>query len=113
MASKKSSSKENQHVRKSIIRNVEVPLKSDHEKKNKRVTISETTLQRDYVDVQEPQTRRSLHEPRVNKLAEWRKTLNEIKNVQPNAINCMEDVSKSTQDFINRAVSHHFNKFEK
>ena len=106
MASRKSSEKENYDVvRKSILMNPEIPLNNEQTRnKNKRVTINNCPNNFDDL-FKEPASSKSLHEPRINKLAEWRQTIEEIKDYSAKEIKDMADVSKNTQDFINRAVS--------
>lgn len=105
MASKKCSSIENKEgVRKSILRNPEIPLPNDQ---NKKITIHEKGT---WKEVRQSHGI-SLHDPKINQLAEWRKRLNEIENYAAKEIKGMQDVSKNTQEFINRVVSHLINSY--
>ncbi|CAG9798004.1 unnamed protein product [Chironomus riparius] len=106
MNSKKCSAKENQNpVRKSILRYPEVPLNNEQINKNKRITVYGPESSKRSENTDQKQSRKSLHEPTINKLAEWRKVLDEVKNYSTKEVKDMNDVSKTTQDFINRAVS--------
>lgn len=46
-----------------------------------------------------------LDKPRLNKLAELRKTLNEIKNYEAKIVGNSQDISENSQQIMNRAVS--------
>lgn len=104
MESRKSSSKENKNiVRKTIIRYPEVPLNNEQPKNIKSVHVPECSKKSE--NSNQKTSRKSLHEPTINKLADWRKALEEIKDYKLKSLTDMNDVSKTTQDFINRAVS--------
>lgn len=112
MASSKGASKENQQaVRKSILRNPEVPLQNQ-QKSVKRISIVDQKDKAAPTKAKETKSL-SLHEPKINQLAEWRKTLAEINNFNVKEVKEMQDVSKNTQDFINRAVSSYAAHFQR
>lgn len=52
-----------------------------------------------------PATSSNLDQPRLNKLAELRKSLNEIKNYEAMILANTNDLSANSQQLVNRAVS--------
>lgn len=106
MESRKSSSKENKNiVRKSIIRYPEVPQNNEQPKNAKIAPINGPECSKKSENAEQKTSRKSLHEPTVNKLADWRKALEELKDYKLRSITGKNDISKTSQDFINRAVS--------
>jgi hypothetical protein len=108
MDSRKSSSKENRNtVRKSFLRNPEVPLNNDQtNNKNKRVTIYGPECSKKSENKEQQTSRKSLHEPTINKLAEWRKVLEEVKQYTIQDSIKQSDIGQDAQKLINHAVSH-------
>lgn len=61
--------------------------------------------------------RLDLHQPRINKIAELRRSLDEIKNYEAKILETEKELNKNSQQMINRAVSlrrgamlQHFNE---
>jgi len=106
MDSRKSSTKENQNtVRKYFFRNPEVPLNNE-KTRSKRVTINDTECSKRLENKEQQTSRRSLHEPTINKLAEWRKVLEEVKQYTIQDTTKHIDIDQSAQELINHAVSN-------
>lgn len=100
MDSNRELAKENRPVvRKSIQRYPEISVNQDN--LNKQVTIGNNDLLENESKL--------FHEPRLNKLVELRKTLTDIKNYEARELKNMEDLSKGSQEFINRTVSSKLN----
>ena len=106
MDSRKSSTKENQNtVRKYFLRNPEVALNND-QTRNKRITFNDIECSKKLENKEEQKSRKSLHEPTINKLAEWRKVLEEVNQYTIQNTAKDTDIDQSAQKLINHAVSY-------
>lgn len=93
-------------IRKTILRNPEVPLgsqilsKSTNDLPRQQFTWHKELSQ----SIQKPTTSRMYHEPRLNKLTEMRKSLNEIKSYEAKTLEGVHDLTKNSQRLVNREV---------
>lgn len=91
------------NVKKSIQRNVEVPLKMSEVKRN--VLLKETKQNPPPVVLPETKTSTTNYgEPRQNKLRDLKKTLNEIKSYEAQAVRSLQDLSQNTQEIVLKQV---------
>lgn len=109
--------KQSTNVQKTILRNAEVPINSNDKFHNQqqhpaldpasqRTQQTGTTSSKYHRDSQEPQSRANYHyhEPRLNRIAEMKKALEEIKLYEANTLESIQDLSKNSQELVNREV---------
>lgn len=94
-------------IRKTILRNPEVPFgsqilsKSTNDLPRQQLITWHKELSH---SSQKPTTSRLYHEPRLNKLTEMRKSLNEIKMYEAKTLEGVHDLTKDSQRLANREV---------
>ncbi|KAG5675583.1 hypothetical protein PVAND_005477 [Polypedilum vanderplanki] len=91
-------------VRKSILRNPEIQLTCNDN--NNRASMSNFTAEQSNNNEADSKI---FHQPRINKLSDMRRTLNEIKNYEARELTSIDDLNKKTQDCINRAATSKLN----
>lgn len=94
------------NVKKSIQRNVEVPI-------NKPVVRRNSVLNPNKQNVPVPAIKISsanYNDPRYNKITELRKTLDEIKSYKPQPIRSSQDLSQHSQEMVSKQVISNMNK---
>lgn len=101
------------NVQKTILRNAEIPINSTAKLHNQqqhsasqRTQQNGTSSSTNHRDNQEAQSRANSHhhEPRLNKIAEMKKALEEIKLYEANTLENIQDLSKNSQELVNREV---------
>lgn len=103
-------------VRKTILRNPEVPIKSvnfvDVEEQFPRQPPStwRDELNQNKTEKQQSTSSQSYHEPRLNKITELRRSLAEIKEYESKTLESMQDLSKNSQKLVNREVRKDISK---
>ncbi|CAO1355138.1 unnamed protein product [Diamesa tonsa] len=99
------SSQNKSNVKKSIQRNVEVPI-------NKPIARRNSVLNTIKPNVPVPEikiTTANYDDPRQNKMRELRKSLDEIKSYKPQPIRSLQDLSQHTQEIVSKQVSSKLN----
>lgn len=98
-------------IRKSILRNPEVPITStDYIKSINDLPRQQTTWHSELsnnsrsTNQQQQPNSRAYHEPRLNKISEMRKTLNEVKSYEAKTLESVHDLTKNSQKLVNREV---------
>lgn len=90
------------NVKKSIQRNVEIPLNQPGIKKNVLLNPNKQNMPVSEIEIKNTT---NYNDPRQNKLRELRKTLDEIKSYKPQPIRTLQDVSQHTQEMVSKQVS--------
>lgn len=118
----KSQDKQSANVQKSILRNAEVPIINNPDNNNRYtkfpVDQRNSSSQRyrhqkfehqmfDHHDSRNDQIRsnQQFHEPRLNKIEEMKKTLDDLKLYEANTLESFQDLSKNSRELVNREVN--------
>lgn len=96
-------------IRKSIIRNVEVPIRTKNQE-NCTVRKRPSKQKQGTCNMNQPwnqQTTNSeiYHEPKLNKITELNKRLSDIKLYEASTLESVQDLTKNSQALVNREVS--------
>ena len=95
------SSQNKANVKKSIQRNVEVPINKPAVRRNSVLNANKQNVPVPEVII----TTANYDDPRQNKIRELRKTLDEIKSYKPQPIRSLQDLSQHTQEMVTKQVS--------
>jgi hypothetical protein len=96
-------------VRKTILRNPEVPFKVTNEMCTQTLPKPKQTTWRDELSkkCETPQqiSSQTYHEPRLNKVVELSERLKELKMYEAMKLNSTKDLSQNSKEMVNREVS--------
>ena len=94
------------NVKKSIQRNVEVPLNKPGVKRNVLLNPNKRNVPVPEIKIKTT----NYDDPRQNKLRELRKTIDEVKSYKAQPIRSLQDVSQHTQEMVSKQVTSKTNQ---
>lgn len=95
--------KQSAAIRKSILRNVEVPV-SNRQAEFRAESRGFTKQGNQNKEVQQTTNSRYYHEPRMNKISELCKRLEDVKMYEARTLDSVHDLAKNSQGLANREV---------
>lgn len=96
-------------IRKTILRNPEVPIRSQNLATSDDIPRQLSATWHDALSNQNqntlaPPDSSRYHQPRLNKIAEMRRTLNDVKSYEAKTLESVHDLTKNSQQMVNREV---------
>lgn len=97
-------------IRKTILRNPEVPIRpqnlasSSNDIPRQLSATWHDALSNQNRNTLAPPDSRLYHQPRLNKITEMRRTLNDVKNYEAKTLESVHDLTKNSQQLVNREV---------